>query len=220
MPASITVISRVPIPSTLDPSTVIQAMHTFEPLITANPFVVRHERRPVPVEDLVDDPFFRDDGQNLRAFVVHDRVPIIPGVAWASKHVSVPCVFQSFGYGVRCRADAQAGVTVRSSYEVRRRGEVEGGPEPGSGGGGGDVVPGEFELVEIAKIECGSLVKSFVKRNFATAHEEILQRFVDELLQAQRGGSGGGVGGLPQQQQQQQHQGMYGMAEPPHHGGP
>lgn len=177
MPASITIISRVPIPTHLPPEVVLQALHAFEPLITANPFLESYERRPVPVEDLVADPFFRDDGRNLRAFIVLDRVPIIPGVGWASKHVSIPCVFQSFARGARCRADAQAGVTVRSSYEVRRRGEVEGGPDAAA-----DSVAGDFELVEIATVECGSLVRSFVKRSFASAHEEILQRLVDELI--------------------------------------
>lgn len=200
MPSSITIISRVPIPANLPPDAVLQAMHSFEPLITANPFAISYERRPVPVQDLVGDPFFRDDGRNLRAFVVYDRVPIIPGVSWATKHVSIPCVFQSFERGVRCRADAQAGVTVRSSYEVRRRGEVEGGPDPAAG----PWVPGEFELVEIANIECGTLVKSFVKRSFASAHEEVLQRFIDELI-------------TPDQGKQQM---VPEAAPPPHHGGP
>ena len=171
--------TRVPIPPHLPPEAVLAALHAHEPIIIANPYLVRYERRAVPLADLVDDPFFRADGLRLQAFVVHDRVPIIRGVA--SKAVVIPCVFQSFGAGVRCRADAQGGVTVRSSYEVRRRGEVPLGPgEKGDldGGGGGH----EWELVELAVIECGSLVRPFVTHSFASAHREILKRVVDDVV--------------------------------------
>lgn len=184
MPSPITITTRVPLPPHLAPETVLQALHAFEPLITANPYVVGYERRAVPVSDLVGDLFFRDDGRALRAFTVHDRVPVIPGVAWATKAVTVPCVFQSFDRGVRCRADAQAGVTVRSSYEVRRRGEVP-YDDDAADVAAAAVAPGAaegFELLEIAQIECGTLVKAFVKRSFASAHQEILQRLVDQLV--------------------------------------
>ncbi|KAK0621723.1 hypothetical protein B0T17DRAFT_618135 [Bombardia bombarda] len=173
---SLTIITRVPLPAFLDPRLVLESLHTFESLIVANPLLKTYERRAVQVDTLVDDPFFHEDGQKLSAFVVTDRVPIIPGVgSWATKDVVIPCVFQSFEHGVRCRADAQAGVTVRSSYEVRPRGHVEGGPA--------EVRPGDgdYELVEIANIDCGSFVKAFVKRSFTNAHQDILQRVVDDI---------------------------------------
>jgi len=171
--------TRVPIPQDLSPEAVLSALHAYEPLITANPYLVKYERRAVPLEDLVSDPFFRADGLKLQAFVVHDRVPIIKGVA--SKVVVVPCVFQSFKAGTRCRANAQ-GVTVRSSYEVRRRGEVPYGPGEKEAGKGTESESYEWELVEIAVLECGSLIKPFVTHSFASAHREILQRTVDEVI--------------------------------------
>ena len=180
-PQLVPITTRVPIPPNLDPAAVVSALHAYEPLIAANPYLVGYERRAVPLHDLVDDPFFRADGLRLQAFVVRDRVPIIPGVA--SKAVVVPCVFQSFDAGARCRAEAQGGVTVRSSYEVRRRGEVPPGPgEKEDTGGKGKDVGYEWELVERAVIECGSMVKPFVKRSFASAHREILQRVIDHVV--------------------------------------
>ncbi|KAB5572727.1 hypothetical protein GE09DRAFT_681941 [Coniochaeta sp. 2T2.1] len=173
--------TRVPIPQHLSAQTVLSALHAYEPLITAHPYLVKYERRAVPLEDLVDDPFFRADGLKLQAYVVHERVPIIKGVA--SKVVVIPCVFQSFTAGTRCRADAQGGVTVRSSYEVRRRGEVpigHGEKEAAKAAANGE--PYEWELVEIAVIDCPSLVKPFVTHSFASAHREILQRVVDEVI--------------------------------------
>ncbi|KAK3943261.1 hypothetical protein QBC46DRAFT_351637 [Diplogelasinospora grovesii] len=183
----LTVITRVPLPAYLTPQAVLEALHTYEPLIVANPYLKKYERRPVQLEELVNDAFFKEDGFKLQAFIVHDRVPIIPGVgSWATKDIVIPCVFQSFEHGVRCRADAQAGVTVRSSYEVRRAGEVQ--PDHPSvvhnqvTRAGAAETAGDYELVEIATIECGSLVKPFVKRSFSNAHQEVLQRVVDEIV--------------------------------------
>ncbi|KAK3991014.1 hypothetical protein QBC44DRAFT_324052 [Cladorrhinum sp. PSN332] len=171
------IITRVPIPASLPPSTILSAIQSYEPLIKANPYLHRFEQRTVDINEIVNDPFFLEAGSKLQAFVVIDRVPVLPGLgSWATKEVPIPCIFQSFEHGARCRGHAQAGVVVRSSYEVRRRGEVQEGPElllgPGDEGG-------EYELVEIADISCSALVRPFVKSRFMSAHLEILQRVVD-----------------------------------------
>lgn len=179
-PEPFVVITRVPIPASLPPATVIAALQTYDALITPNPYLHRYERRSAAPEEVADDPFFGGDGDRLEAFVVYERVPIIPGVgAWATKEVVIPCVFQSFERGARCRGHAQAGVTVRSSYEVRRRGEIRDGPEPEFGPGDGD-----YELVDISSIECGALVKPFVKLRFSSGHQAILRQLVDRLVQS------------------------------------
>jgi hypothetical protein len=178
-PEPFTVITRVPIPASVNPAAVLAALQTYEALIAPNPYMDRYERRPVDAEEVANDPLFRNDGYNLQAFVVYDRVPIIPGVgSWATKEVAIPCVFQSFGHGVRCCARAQGGVTVRSSYEVRRRGEVTDGPELAAGPDDGD-----YELLDISSIECSALMKPFVKMRFSSAHLALLQRVIDNLVQ-------------------------------------
>ncbi|KAK4188417.1 hypothetical protein QBC35DRAFT_382612 [Podospora australis] len=177
---SLVVITRVPIPASLDPAVVLQTLQAYEPLIRANPLLEKFEQRHLDVSEVVNDPLFREDGAKLQAFIVYDRVPIIPGLgSWATTRVEIPCVMQSFDHGVRCRAHAQAGVVVRSSYEVRRRGEVQDGPELVIGPG----EEGEYELVEISGIECSALVKHFVKARFQAAHQEILQRIVNDAGQ-------------------------------------
>lgn len=174
-----TIITRISLPAFLDPQAMLDTLQTYEPLIKASPYLKNYERRAVEVEELIDDNFFSEDGRKIQAFVVYDRVPIIPGVGnWACKGVRIPCVFQSFQHGVRCRADSEAGVTVRSSYEVRRRGEIPGGPASVVNPGDGD-----YELVETADICCGSFVKAFVRRSFMSAHQETLQRVVNETAQ-------------------------------------
>ncbi|KAL2177004.1 uncharacterized protein P884DRAFT_224216 [Thermothelomyces heterothallicus CBS 202.75] len=179
-PEPFTVITRVPIPASLPPDAVLAALRAYEPIIKPNPYLDRYERRSLEAGEEENDPFFRADGQNAQAFVVHERVPIIPGVgSWATKQVAIPCVFQSFEHGVRCCAHAQGGVTVRSSYEVRRRGEVADGPEPVSGPGDGD-----YELVDISSIECGALIKPFVKMRFSSAHQALLEQIIRDLAAA------------------------------------
>jgi hypothetical protein len=178
-PQPFTVITRVPIPASLAPAKVIAALQTYEALITPNPYLERFERRPVQVEEVANDPFFLSDGKNLQAFVVYDRVPIIPGVgSWATKEVAVPCIFQSVEHGVRCCAHAQGGVTVRSSYEVRRRGEVKDWPELEVGPGDGD-----YELIDISNVECGALVRPFVKTRLASGHLVLLKQVIADLAQ-------------------------------------
>ncbi|KAL2128082.1 hypothetical protein VTI74DRAFT_9748 [Chaetomium olivicolor] len=183
-PEPFTIITRIPIPASLPPSAVLAALKTYEAVITPNPYLDRYERRAVELDEVVNDPFFRADGQKLQAFVVYERVPIIPGVgAWATMEVTIPCIFQSFEHGVRCCARAQGGVIVRSSYEVRRRGEVTEGPELEAGPG-----DGEYELVDISSIECGVLVKPFVKTRFSTGHQALLRQVIEDLTKA--GGQG------------------------------
>jgi hypothetical protein len=136
----------------------------------------------------LNDPFFGPDGHNLQAYLVYDRVPIIPGVgSWATKEVVIPCAFQSIRHGVRCCAHAQGGVLVRSSYEVRRRGEITEGPQLEAQPGDGD-----YELVDISSIECSVFVKPFVKMRFSSAHQELLKQVLARLMPP-GGGQGDGT---------------------------
>ncbi|KAL2262071.1 hypothetical protein VTK26DRAFT_2533 [Humicola hyalothermophila] len=184
--SSFAVITRVPIPASLPPAKVIATLQTCEPLITTNPYLERFERRPVPAGETANDPFFTpaNGGSSvgeLQGFMVYERVPIIPGVGqWATKLVTIPCVFQTFDHGVRCRGQADGGVTVRSSYEVRRRGEVKDGPELVVGPG----EEGEYELLDISSVECGVLVKPFVKMRFSSGHLAILKQVVADSMKS------------------------------------
>ncbi|KAB5511619.1 hypothetical protein GE09DRAFT_1256663 [Coniochaeta sp. 2T2.1] len=176
--------TRVPIPPNVPPEAVISALQAHIPLLSAQPYMVKFEPRAVPVEDLVHDPFFRADGLPLQGFLFQEKVPVIGSLVGIP--VVVPCVFQSFAAGTRCRADARGGVTIWSSYEVRRKGEVPRGPGEkeariGKGNGKGQDADVEWELVEVAVIECCSLVKVFIMHHFALAHQELLQRVVDDV---------------------------------------
>lgn len=206
MPATHTIELHFPLPAYLSRDRVIQHLQTYEPLITPHPYLQRHDRRPVDLKDIVDDPFFTEAGWQIESYVIVERVPIVPLLGLA-KDIRIPATFQSFPAGVRCRADAQGGVTVWSTYEVARRdlgAEFERAGRAGSDGvghdgwdhdvldaagmssPGGATAGGEWELVERAKVECSALVKPFVVRSFEAAHRDLCRKVI-EGLKAQAG---------------------------------
>jgi len=119
MPATLNFTIPYPLPPSLSPATVLHALQTYEPLVTANPYLVSFRRRAVDVDEIIDDPFFREDGVQLAAFEVVDKIILVPGLA--SKEITIPCVMQSFAGGVRCRSYAQGGVRVWSTWTLRPR---------------------------------------------------------------------------------------------------
>lgn len=202
MPSSHTIELHFPLPAYISRDLAIQHLQAYEPLMTPHPYLQRFDRTtPTPAGGVGrgagGDPFFADDGWALESYVVVDRIPILP-LLGLTKDIRVPATFQSFPSGVRCRADAQAGVTVWSTYEVARRdlgAEFERAGRAGTDGVGHDgwshdvldaagassPGTGEWELVERARVECNALLKPFVVRSFEVAHRDLCRRVVDDL---------------------------------------
>jgi len=185
MPATLHFTFPYPLPAELSPDLVLAALQTYEPLITPNPYMKSYRRRPVDLSEIIDDPFFREDGRKLAAFEVIDRIVLIPGVA--SKEVIIPCVMQAFDGGVRCRSYAQGGVKVWSTWTLRPAARDK---EAALAADAADEAAA-WEIVEDARVECSPLVKPFVGKSFASAHKEILRRVVDEIIRQSARGSYG-----------------------------
>lgn len=193
MPASFDLELHFPLPSTLSPDTVLQAIHAYEPLIRPNPYLQGFERLPVNRDEIVSDPFFRDDGAswNLVKYEIHDRIPVLPAIGWM-KDVSFPAIFQSFATGVRLRAEAAAGTTVRSIYGVERAREREqmDGALLGTDGPTTRLATtqarpgGGWDLVERSHVECNALLKPFVQKQFEAGHRDLCQKVLDNLVAA------------------------------------
>lgn len=206
MPASFDLELHFPLPSTLSPDTVLQAIHAYEPLIRPNPYLQGFERLPVNRDDIVSDPFFLEDGNswNLAKYEIHDRIPVLPAIGWM-KDVSFPAVFQSFPTGVRLRAEAAAGTTVRSIYGVERarRADVDDDddagvplgidgaarrPPPAAAAAATQSRPGGtgggWDLVERSHVECNALLKPFVQKQFEAGHRDLCQKVLDNLVAA------------------------------------
>jgi hypothetical protein len=179
---------RLPLPTHIRPEEAVAHLQAFESLITPHPYLVRYERRPVALGELVDDPFFREDGMRLSAYVVTERIKLMAGMG---KDIQIPAVFQSFHNGVRCRADASAGVRVWSSYEVspRKVAAFERADEASvnsSNGGEDDDDAEGYDLVERVTLTCNSIVKRFVVKSIEPAHKEICERMIEEMMDRYR----------------------------------
>ncbi|KAH8765587.1 hypothetical protein F5883DRAFT_497046 [Diaporthe sp. PMI_573] len=181
MPASHTIELHFPLPAYLSPDLVIQHLQAYEPLITPHPYLLRYNRRPVE-KDVTSDPFFAEDGARIECYEVFERVAIVP-LLGLYKDLKIPATFQSIPAGVRCRADAQGGVKVWSTYEVQRRdlGAEDDLHDIVDGVGLSSPGAGEWELVEYARVECNVIVKPFVVRSFEAAHRDLCQKVIDEL---------------------------------------
>ncbi|POS75913.1 hypothetical protein DHEL01_v205699 [Diaporthe helianthi] len=196
MPVSHVIELHFPLPACLSPDLVVQHLQACEPLITPHPYLLRYNRQPVDEKDVASDPFFTKDGARIECYEVVDRIVIVPFLG-LSKDIKIPATFQLMPAGVRCRADAQGGVRVWSTYEVRRRdlgAEFERAGRADSDGvarddlhdivdGAGLSSPGagEWELVEHARVECNVIVKPFVIRSFESSHRDLCQKVIDEL---------------------------------------
>ncbi|EGS21292.1 uncharacterized protein CTHT_0031450 [Thermochaetoides thermophila DSM 1495] len=177
------VINRVPIPSIVDPQAARTYLGTYESLITPNPYLERYELRTLDAaeqEEIRRDPFYPPNTTHWQGYTVYERVPIIPGAGdWATTVVEIPCIFLTSEYGVLCRGDATGGVTVKSRYEVRKRGEIQEGPDLVVGPG----EEGDYELVDISEINCNLVVKPFVREKLSSGHIGILKTVVSKLVE-------------------------------------
>lgn len=187
MPATFELELHFPLPSTLSPDIVIQNLHAYEPLILPNPYLQGFERSPVNLDEIVSDPFFTEDGDNIVKYKIHDRIPVIPAIGW-TRDISFPAIFQSFPTGVRLRADAAAGTRVRSVYGIERTRELADGPRTASLSVSQMAARprrgGDWDLVERSHVECNALLKPFVQKQFEAGHRDLCQKMLDSIVAA------------------------------------
>jgi hypothetical protein len=157
---------QVPIPQSLSPAEVVDTLQTYSPMIRHQNLVTKYQRTPVELSAILNDEFFLESGKNISSYRVYERVPIVPGIA--SKEINFPVIFQSVDGGVRCRADAPAGVRLWSQYLVRQDGTAG------------------YVLVEDIVVESNSMLMPFVYKSMAGAHRELCMKVLEELEQKQK----------------------------------
>lgn len=174
MPATFDLELHFALPPSLSPHAVIRTLHAYEPLIRPNPYLQSFRRLPVDLDEIVADPFFTEDGSNIVKYEIHDRVPVLPALGWTSA-VVFPAIFQAIPTGVRLRADAAAGTRVRSVYGVEQ-------VDVGVGAAAGGRASGGWELVERSHVECNSLLKPFVQRQFEAGHRDLGRKVLENMV--------------------------------------
>lgn len=183
---------RIPLPRHLPPQEVVNALRTYIPVIKHQALVTRYERAP-GLPDCASDPFFHGGSPNANpgqdhnppdivTFNVFERINVIPGLA--SKEINFPVTFQDAPGGVRCRADAPAGVTLWTEFKVRPKPQKLDDTASSATGPDWEAEVDrrrEFELVERVTVETSSLLMPFVARSMEGAHKDICQKVVDEV---------------------------------------
>ncbi|KAF5714584.1 hypothetical protein FMUND_7301 [Fusarium mundagurra] len=166
----------VPIPSRVPPEIVLAHIQTYTPMLANNKVIMSFKETTPNMELVSKDPFFGTPNSSVRTFSSSERLILAPGL---TRDRSWPVTCLSIPNGIRCRADAKAGVTVRTEWIVRPRQDF--GSSPSTTSSPGTLVE-EWELYEEVIIEANSLIMPFVARTADEVHRGICQKVVDEVV--------------------------------------
>ncbi|KAG5795504.1 hypothetical protein H9Q69_005438 [Fusarium xylarioides] len=164
------VLLRVP------PEIVLAHIQTYTPMLANNNVIMSFKETTPNMELVSKDPFFGTPNSSVRTFSSSERLMLAPGL---TRDRSWPVTCLSVPNGIRCRADAKAGVTVRTEWIVRPRQDF--GSSPSTTSSPGTLVE-EWELYEEVIIEANSLLMPFVARTSDEVHRGICQKVVDEVV--------------------------------------
>ncbi|KAM0256654.1 hypothetical protein ACHAPA_012081 [Fusarium lateritium] len=162
----------VPISSRVPPEVVLAHIQTYTPMLEHNTVVTSFTEISPDVALVVSDPFFGKPNSSIRTFTSRERIVMAPGLI-RDRNWPVTCL--GIPNGIRCRANASAGVTVWTEWVVRMRQDLG---TPSSTG----TLAEEWELYEEVTIEANSLIMPFVARTADGVHREICQKVVDEVV--------------------------------------
>jgi hypothetical protein len=182
-----------PLPPTLTPNDVIAALHDHTTALTLQALTCGHERAPsTHPETLKDTYWFPPDQYPITTYHVTECITLLPGIGeWGKKYITFPSCFQDSRQGIKTRADAPGGVTVRAEFRIVAGGAI-GSEIGGEGMGVGDA---EWVLVEDVEVSCGWWLMPFVKGKMEQAHQDVCRKIVERVVEKNKG-HGGAQNGL------------------------
>ena len=164
------------IPSHIPPTYVIAALHDHSTALNLQALTCGHTKAHcTPAATLTDTYWYPPDRYPLTTYNVTESITWCPGIgSYGKKNITFPSSFQDTRLGIKTRADAAAGVTVRAEFRVLRNGEM-GSEVEGEGGGIGDA---EWILVEDVEVTCAWWLMPFVKGKMEEAHTDVCNKVV------------------------------------------
>lgn len=160
------------LPPNMKREQMIEHLQKYETIIREQPKVDHFELLgPSSADHIVADPFFINGAEDteISTYEIHERLQIVPFLG-ISTVIKFPAHYQKSTNGIRARADAPGGTTVRATYAVRPLDSYD-----------AELRRGAWRLVEESQVECSAFVKPFVVKTFKDAHMGICQRIVDGL---------------------------------------
>lgn len=150
-----------PLPSDIDPKSVVGILHDHSFLITLSPIVTGHEVKE------------RDPETGWIAYAVHEVVKILPFGLW-QQPTTFQCSFRDKQEGVTTAIEANLGIKSEADYTVR----VSESEEEGSG----------WVLDEQIDSSCNFLLKWVVQSNMMPVRQKMHEQIIEKIRQRQKDG--------------------------------
>ncbi|CAI6238592.1 unnamed protein product [Periconia digitata] len=170
--------TAAPIPTSLSPADVIEALHDHNNALSLQALTTGHS----PIDTL--DPQIRKDTfwyppdiHPIQGYSVTEVITYMPYFSWGRYNLTFPTNFQNTPNGLKTRADA-SGVILRAEFRVLRGDSAESVVD-GEGAGLGDV---EFVLVEDVEVQCSWYMMPFVRSKMEAAHADICRKVVEKVI--------------------------------------
>jgi hypothetical protein len=175
------------IPPHIHPTEVIAALHDHETALTLQALTCGHSKAPETSPSTLKDTYwYPPDQYPISTYHVTECITWFPGIGeLGKKYITFPSCFQDTRQGLKTRADAAAGVTVRAEFRVVGNGEA-GSEVDGEGMGIGDA---QWLLVEDVEVTCAWYLMPFVKGKMEQAHRDVCRKVIERVEQRRSGGS-------------------------------
>ncbi|EUC40160.1 hypothetical protein COCMIDRAFT_9907 [Bipolaris oryzae ATCC 44560] len=172
------------IPPHMHPTEVIATLHNHETALTLQALTCGHTKAPSTSPSTLKDTYwYPPDQYPVSTYNVTECITWFPGIGeLGKKYITFPSCFQDTRQGLKTRADAAAGVTVRAEFRVVENGEA-GSEVEGEGMGVGDA---RWVLVEDVEVTCAWYLMPFVKGKMELAHRDVCRKIIDRVEHRKR----------------------------------
>ena len=172
------------IPPHLSPSDVISALHDHNTCLTLQALTTGHTKLPETDPATKKDTYwYPPDIHPITTYAVTECVTVVPGIGeLGKKYITFPSCFQDTPHGIKTRADATGGVTLRAEFRVIQGG-ADGGEVDGEGEGVGYA---DWVLVEDVEVTCAWYMMPFVRKAMEGAHRDICRKVVEKVEMIKR----------------------------------
>jgi hypothetical protein len=167
------------IPSHISPAWVVAALHDHDTTLTLQALSCGHEKAPSTEPTILKDTYwYPPDQYPVETYHVTECITLFPGIGqYGKKYITFPVCYQNTRQGIKTRADAAAGVTLRAEYRVVANGEL-GSEVEGEGMGVGDA---QWVLVEDVEVSCAWWLMPFVKGKMEQAHRDLCRMVIEKI---------------------------------------
>ncbi|KAL4876976.1 hypothetical protein BJY04DRAFT_222476 [Aspergillus karnatakaensis] len=150
------------IPDSADPKAVLTAIHDQVGFIRLNPVVTTVRQVDTEPEAHNDEWFNTAEADHpINTYRLGNAIKVIPGIgSWGEKQIEFGTWLRNTATGIKTKADAPFGVTVRSHYRVKKD----------------DFSGWVLEVERI--VECSSLVMPFVTRTYDKVHADVIRDLI------------------------------------------